>query len=367
MDWKEPLRRASTRKRLHAVLSLGWVILAVGSARAAGGPEPLWAYGFATPPAPDEKPSPQLPQPHLRNPRPDEPAEAQTRIRKVVGSLAAFSEIDIRDGGNVADWFPGDHPPLTRILSNGPARLGRNSWGCAFCHLPTGKGRPENAPVSGQTTAYFLQQLEDFKNGDRTSADPRKLNTPLMASLAGAMSEGEMREAAEFFGSMKWTPWIRVVETDLVPTTRIVGNLFIATSTARTEPIAGRIIEVPEDEEQSEVLRNPRSGFVAYVPIGSIKRGELLATTGAASVGGTRVAGRTLACITCHGPNLMGMADTPGIAGRSPSYLVRQMYDFQRGTRRGKMSPLMQPAVAHLTNEDMADLAAYVASLVPPG
>jgi cytochrome c553 len=166
---------------------------------------------------------------------------------------------------------------------------------------------------------------------------------------------------------MKWTPWIRVVETDLVPTTRIVGNLFIATSTARTEPIAGRIIEVPEDEEQSEVLRNPRSGFVAYVPIGSIKRGELLATTGAASVGGTRVAGRTLACITCHGPNLMGMADTPGIAGRSPSYLVRQMYDFQRGTRRGKMSPLMQPAVAHLTNEDMADLAAYVASLVPPG
>jgi cytochrome c553 len=63
----------------------------------------------------------------------------------------------------------------------------------------------------------------------------------------------------------------------------------------------------------------------------------------------------------------MGMADMPGIAGRSPSYLVRQMYDFQQGTRRGKMSPLMQPVVAHLTSEDMVDIAAYVASLVPPG
>lgn len=367
MDWTEPPRRAFLRTRLTVILSLGWLILAVGSSRATGVPEPLWAYGFATPPAPGAKPSPQLPQPHLRNLRANEPAGEQNRMRRAEGSLAAYSEIDIRDGGNVADWFPGDHPPLTSLLSNGPASLGRNSWGCAYCHLPTGKGRPENAPVSGQTTAYFLQQLEDFRNGDRTSADPRKPNTPLMASLTRAMSKEEMREAAEYFGSMKWTPWTRVVETDLVPTTRIDGNLFVATGTARTEPIAGRIIEVPENEEQSEVLRNPRSGFVAYVPTGSIKKGEILVTTGGASVDGTIVAGRTLACIACHGPNLMGVADMPGIAGRSPSYLVRQMYDFQQGTRRGKMSPLMQPVVAHLTSEDMMDIGAYVASLVPPG
>ncbi len=288
-------------------------------------------------------------------------------MRRVEGSLAAFSEVDIRDGGIVADWFPGDHPPLTSLLSHGPASLGRGSWGCAYCHLPTGKGRPENAPVSGLPAAYFIRQLQDFRDGNRASADPRKPNTPLMASFTRAMSGTEMREAAEYFGAMKWTPWTRVVETDLVPTTRIEGNLFVATGTARTEPIAGRIIEVPENEEQSEVLRNPRSGFVAYVPIGSINKGEVLATTGGASVGGTTVAGRTLACVACHGPGLMGMADIPGIAGRSPSYLARQMYDFQQGTRRGKMAPLMQPVVAHLTSEDIVDIAAYVASLVPPG
>jgi cytochrome c553 len=41
------------------------------------------------------------------------------------------------------------------------------------------------------------------------------------------------------------------------------------------------------------------------------------------------------------------------------------MYDFQRGTRRGKMSALMQPVVAHLTSDDMVDIAAYAASLAP--
>jgi cytochrome c553 len=307
-----------------------------------------------------------LPQPNLRNLRPGESVEEQTRLRKVEGSPAAYSRVDIRDGGNVADWFPGDHPPMPSVMSHGPARLGRNSWGCAFCHLPTGRGRPENAPVSGQTAAYFMRQLQDFRNGDRTSADPRKPNTPLMASLAKEMTDEEMRQAAEYFCEMKWTPWTRVVETDVVPTTRIDGNLFVATSTVRTEPIAGRIIEVPEDEEQSEVLRNPRSGFVAYVPVGSIMKGGTLVTTGAAIVDGEAVAGRTFACTVCHGPDLTGLADVPGIAGRSPSYLVRQMYDFQQGARRGKMSALMQPVVAHLTSDDMVAIAAYVASRVPP-
>jgi cytochrome c553 len=56
----------------------------------------------------------------------------------------------------------------------------------------------------------------------------------------------------------------------------------------------------------------------------------------------------------------------PGIAGRSPSYLVRQLYDLQQGTRRGKWAPLMAPVVAKLTNDDMVAIAAYVASLAPP-
>ena len=88
-----------------------------------------------------------------------------------------------------------------------------------------------------------------------------------------------------------------------------------------------QIVEVPEDTVQTEPLRNPRSGFIAYAPIGSIKKGETLVTTG----GG----GRTVQCGVCHGADLKGAGNVPGIAGRSPSYLVRQMYDMQAGTRRG--------------------------------
>jgi cytochrome c553 len=348
-----------------AMLGAGWIMLGAAFLHAEGEPEPLWAYGFLTPPAPGETAAPQAPP--TRKLRTTEETAEQTRPRHVEGSTATYSLVDIRDGRNVIDWFPGDHPPMPDVVAHGPASMGPAARGCASCHLPTGKGRPENAPVVGQPAAYLLRQLEDFRSGARHSADPRKPNTNTMIALAKGMTADEIKAAADYFGAMKWTPWTRVVETDLVPKTRISGNLFLATEKARTEPIAGRIIEVPEDEEQAETLRNPRSGFIAYVPVGSIKKGENLVKTGGMSiVGGNIVPGKTVACFTCHGPDLMGLADVPGIAGRSPSYLVRQLYDLQQGTRKGPSAPLMQPIVVNLTGDDMVAIAAYVTSLVPP-
>ena len=339
--------------------------LGTGLVRAAGEPEPLWAYGFLTAPVPGDKAVPQTPP--SRKLRPNEDPAEQTKLRTIAGSGATYSRVDVRDGGNVIDWFPGDHPPMSQVIAHGPASLGPTSRGCASCHLPTGRGRPENAPVSGLPVAYFIRQLEDFRSGARSSADPRKPNTPTMSALARAMSDEEMKASADYFGAIKWTPWTRVVETELVPKTRIVGNLFLATDPAKTEPIAGRIIEMPEDEEQAEGLRNPHSGFVAYVPVGSLKKGKNLVTTGGMRVvDGEIVPGKTVACATCHGPDLMGLADVPGIAGRSPSYLVRQLFDLQQGTRKGPSAPLMQPVVAQLTGEDLVAIAAYVTSLVPP-
>jgi cytochrome c553 len=331
----------------------------------AGEPQPLWAYGFLTPPAPGDKAAPQPPP--TRALRSDEPAEDQTRLRRVQGSSASYSRVDIRDLGNVIDWFPGDHPPMPPIIKNGPAAMGTAARGCGSCHLPNGKGRPENAPISGLPVAYFVRQIEDFRSGARVSADPRKPNTVTMAILARAMTDEELKVAAEYFAAIPWTPWTRVVETDLVPRTRISGNLFLPIEKERTEPIAGRIIEVPEDEEQAEILRNPRSGFIAYAPVGSVKKGENLVMTGGMSVvDGKIVSGKTSACTTCHGPDLKGLADVPGIAGRSPSYLVRQLYDMQQGKRKGPSAPLMQPVVANLNGDDLVAIAAYLTSLVPP-
>jgi cytochrome c553 len=211
-----------------------------------------------------------------------------------------------------------------------------------------------------------MRQLQDFRNGLRRTADPRKPNTPTMIELAKAMTDEEMRVAAEYFGAIAWTPWIRVVETDLVPKTRIAGNLFLPLAQAKTEPIAGRIIEMPEDEEQAEMVRNPRSGFVAYVPPGSLKRGQDLVTTGGMRVVGNEIVqGKTTPCVTCHGLNLLGVADVPPIAGRSPSYIVRQVWDIQQGTRNSAAVQLMKLATANLNEEDLVAIAAYVASRPP--
>lgn len=52
----------------------------------------------------------------------------------------------------------------------------------------------------------------------------------------------------------------------------------------------------------------------------------------------------------------------PGLAGRSPSYAVRQMYDMKTGARKGLWSDLMKSVVANLSNDDMLSIAAYLAS-----
>lgn len=337
------------------------VVPAVGVLRAADYVMPLWAYGVSTPPKPGDKAVPQgLPS---RNLRPNQDATEQTRLRPAAGSEARYSLVDIRDLSNVVDWFPGDHPPMTPIMKHGPAKAGPEARGCASCHLPNGRGRPENAPVAALPVNYFIQQMRDFRSGLRVSSDPRKPNTVTMARLAQLMTDDEIREAAEYFAEIEWTPWVRVIETDRVPKTKIHGNLFIAVEKTRTEPIAGRIIEVPEDEEQSEILRNPRSGFVAYVPPGSIARGRALVNTGGSGIVGG--AGRTVACITCHGPDLMGLIDVPALAGRSPSYAARQLHDFQTRARRGPLAPTMEPVVAQLTAADLVDISAYLASVKP--
>jgi cytochrome c553 len=326
--------------------------------------EPLWAYGFDVPPKPGEKAQPQAPP--SRNLRPNQDPAEQTKLRHVNGSGGTYSLVDVRDAQNVIDWFPGDHPPMPSVVAHGPARLGNVTRGCASCHLPNGKGRPENAPPSGLPVTYFVRQIQDFRNGLRHTADPRKPNTNTMIDLAKAMTDEEMKAAAEYFSAVKWTPWIRVVETKTVPKTRIVGNLFLPLKPPAVEPIAGRIIETPEDEEQAETLRNPHSGFVAYVPVGSVKRGEDLVTTGGMRIVGNKIVqGKTTACGTCHGVNLLGVADVPPIAGRSPSYMVRQMWDMQQGTRNGSQAQLMKLVVANLTEDDMVAIAAYVASRAP--
>jgi cytochrome c553 len=300
-----------------------------------------WAYAVQDPPPP-----------------PAPPPTDDADVRSAAGSTLSFTMKQIRDTANPVDWFPGDHPPVPTIVAHRRSPTA-NPWigSCGLCHLINGKGRPENAGVAGLPAGYILEQLDDFKNGARRTADPGKRNTITMTGNASGLTPEEAKAAADYFSSIKMTPWIKVMEVETVPKVRNVGGFFVPVEGSETEPIGQRILEMPVNTEQTEKYRNPRSGWIAYVPMGSVKRGEELVVRGGA--------GKTVACAACHGEGLKGNGNFPPLAGRSPSYLARQLYDIQQFTRNGPGTQLMRPVVEKLTQDDIMVITAYIASLEP--
>jgi cytochrome c553 len=336
--------RKSARLVTLAVLSIavGAVVIAQVAA------PPPWAYGFtsggAEPAAPpcgmDSKP---LDCARLGAPRPKDV------IHKLPDTDKSFTEYAIHYDYGPADWYPDEHPPMPEIVAHG--RESDKLRPCGLCHYPNGQGKPENAPVAGLPAAYILQQLQAFRNGTRRSADPRKANTNEMIQIARHLTEAEMKEVATYFSSIKWRPWVRVIETDMVPKAKPgMNGLFLPQPGKEMEPLGKRILEVPENPDFTERARAPHSGMLAYVPVGSIKRGEEIATTGG---------GKTAACTLCHGPELQGVGPIPPIVDRQASYISRQLYDYQAGTRQ---SATMKPVVAKLNEDDIIALAAYLGS-----
>ena len=311
---------------------------------------PAWAYAIPPAPPPGSTPPPPAMDDGKMLSLPG--TDLQFTFNKVRGRVSN----DNQDRTSPADWYPGDHPTMPKIVAEGDNA--RGIIACSLCHLPPGKGRPENAPPMANPAGYTVQQLMDFKNGLRKSADPRKGNTNNMINFAKAMTDQEMREAAQYYAAQKWTPWIRVVESAQAPKVRSQAGMWIPLqgADAGMEPIGNRIIETPENPEYAEKMRSARSGFVAYVPVGSVAKGQALVNNGDPSRG-------IIACTVCHGGDLHGINPAiPGIAGRSPSYIARQLFDFQQGARNGSMGMLMKPVVTNMTAEDFVNISAYVAS-----
>jgi cytochrome c553 len=314
-----------------AVVVFGFLALA---AAADAGEIPEWAYPV--------------------NPPGTAPAADDGRVRHVPDSRVEFTRAQLAAiGVQAPDWHPDEHPAMPPIVVRGRAP---QVYACGYCHLPTGAGRPENTSLAGLSANYLRQEMAAFRNGDRPGSEPRRLPQTVMIALAQQATAAEVDEAATYFAALRPVSFVRVVESATVPRTRVAGWTLTFAPDGGTEPIGRRIIEMPEDFERFE-NRDSRTPYVAYVPPGSLSRGAELAATGGA--------GRTQVCATCHGPELRGLADVPRLAGRSPSYLARQLHDLRAGARRGGTAELMKPVVASLTDDDIIALAAYAASRAP--
>src|SRR5215471_13540578 len=249
------------------------------------------------------------------------------------------------------DWFPNEHPQMPKTVTNGRAPHVR---ACMLCHLPNGNGHPESASVSGLTAGYIVEQMHEFRDGNRMNN-----RAPVMIEMAKDITEDELKEAADYFASIKpeQQKWIKVVEGKAPKNHVGAGGMRFKDEEALTVDVPSTMIfEVAEDGEGAE-LRDQHAGFADYVPAGSIKKGEMLATTGGN--------GKTIQCSVCHGPEFKGLGNVPRLAGRGAYYLLRQLNDIKMGTRKGNAVALMQPVVAKLSDEDMVNLVAYMASRQP--
>ncbi|MEE8439894.1 MAG: c-type cytochrome [Micropepsaceae bacterium] len=221
---------------------------------------------------------------------------------------------------------------------------------CMGCHTTTGRGVPQSAPLAGLPPAYFVQQIVNFRTGARGQA-----YRPNMANFAGELTIEQTMEIANYYASLPVEPLVDVVESEMVPRT-FVGprDITVVHPDGGEEPLGERIVELAKTP--AAPYTNGVKAFTAHVPVGSIAQGRELAERGL---------GKTVSCGLCHGADLQGNGDIPGIAGRSPLHNARQLMEYRDGLRGGDSAQPMLGVAENLTNADIIAIAAYVASLPP--
>jgi cytochrome c553 len=269
-------------------------------------------------------------------------------IVRAPGSAKEYEWAKVAGNTNPPDWFPDEHPPAPPSVAGGPGRR----FACGACHLMSGQGHPEAADLAGLPAAYLIRQMQYYKTGTRKD-DER------MGPIAKVISDEDVRQAAEYFSKLKPNVWVKVIETASPPKTFIAtsGRHRVLHPDGGTEPIGRRILEIPEDPYRTEI-RDPHSGFIAYVPSGSVAAGEALVKTGDA--------GKTMPCAQCHGDGLKGKGEVPRLAGLQPLYVARQLFDMRHGSSAGEAAAVMKPVVANLSDDDIIAISSYLGSL-PPG
>lgn len=267
----------------------------------------------------------------------------------VPGSTTRKARARIADGTAAVDWRPAEHPPLPPAVARGAA----GAYACGYCHLPSGEGRPENASLAGLPAQYISRQVAAFASGERVGMHPDWGPVSLMIQTAKSSNPKDVAAAARYFSARPFVARVTVVEVVATPAVTARGYVY-ARQAGPPVPIGRKIVETPVSFERFE-RRDPHVGYIAYVPAGAVARGAALVASGGAE-------GQP--CAMCHGGAYRGGLGPP-LAGRSPTGMVRQLMAFKSSARRGADASAMAAVATPLSEGQMIDLAAYLASRRP--
>src|SRR5882757_3289885 len=96
-----------------------------------------------------------------------QPPPDNGQSKHVAGSSLSFTQSDVDNGFGPPDWFPNEHQPLPALVAHGKQPI---VHACDQCHLTNGFGHPESGNLSGLPADYIIEQLDQFRNGNRRSS-----------------------------------------------------------------------------------------------------------------------------------------------------------------------------------------------------
>lgn len=171
---------------------------------------------------------------------------------------------------------------------------------CTSCHMPTGMGLPNMAPmIAGKNTEYLSHQIDLFLNGGRSD--------PLMTPMAALVSDPQKKaEAINYFASL-------------------------------TAPE----IKNPEQRGDQAIIEDPARKLVYQ---GDWNR-------------------NIPACSTCHGASGIGVEAFPRLANQHPDYLEKQLKAWKNKTRSGDHNDVMGSIARQLTDTEITQLSHYFATV----
>lgn len=171
---------------------------------------------------------------------------------------------------------------------------------CVACHGADGNSMSSANPhLAGQIEQYIYKQLSNFKSVD---GKPALRDNPIMAGMAAALTEEDMKNVAAWFSSQKLKPESAKNEASLA-----LGK---------------------------KLWR--QGDFRKGIP----------------------------ACAGCHGPAGSGMpAQFPRLGGQFPEYTEAQLVAFRAGTRANDPESMMRTIAAKLSDAEIKAVADYAAGL----